>query len=270
MLQGVIAPQSMSELGQALSSDTGQTVIAGGTMIMPVINGGQHATIRLVSLRRMGLSGISAASGTVTIGAATPISALARHPDLAFLHAAIDSIASPTVRNMATVGGNLFAAAPYGDLAVCLIALGAMATIAGAGGERTVVSVEALTTGSLQTGEIVVKVAFALPVAGTFRYRKAARRALNSASIVTVAAVVPVSDGLVKGCRVSLGGVAPRPVRAAAVEALIEGRPLTRATVEAAAAAAKADIHPASDAYASAWYRARVTPVHIRRAILGE
>ena len=43
-----------------------------------------------------------------------------------------------------------------------------------------------------------------------------------------------------------------------------------RAHVEAAAGQALKDIDPADDAYASAWYRARVTPVHIRRALLGE
>ena len=270
MLQAVVMPQSMTELSQVLASGHGRTIIAGGTTVMPVINSGQHATTTLVSLRRLGLSGITVASGIVTIGAATPLSALAKQADLAFLRGALDSIASPTIRNMATAGGNLFVAAPYGDLAVCLIALGATATIAGAGGERTAVPVEALLADSLQPAEIISKLIFSLPAPGTFRYHKASRRALNSASIVTVAAVVPVAAGLIKGCRVALGGVAPRPVRAASVEALLEGKPLTLATVEAAAAAAKADIHPASDAYASAWYRARVTPVHIRRAILGE
>ena len=270
MLEGVIAPQSMQELGAALANGPGQTVMAGGTAVMPAINSGQHATTRLISLRRMGLNGISVTSGMVSIGAATPLSALAKHPELAFLRGAIDSIASPTLRNMATAGGNLFVAAPYGDFAVCLIALGATVTVSGASGERTVVPVETLSASTLHTAEIVSKITFTMPAPGTFRYHKAARRALNSASIITVAAVVPVAAGLIAGCRVALGGVVPRPVRAASVEALLDGKPLTFATVEAAAAAAKADIHPASDAYASAWYRARVTPVHIRRAILGE
>ena len=179
MIEGVVAPQSMPELGAALRSGPGQTVMAGGTAVMPVINGGQHATTRLISLRRMGLSGISAASGMVSMGAATPLSALAKHPDLTFLRGAIDSIASPTIRNMATVGGNLFVAAPYGDFAVCLIALGATATVSGAGGERTVVPVETLSASTLHTAEIVSKISFTLPAPGTFHYHKAARRALG-------------------------------------------------------------------------------------------
>ena len=47
------------------------------------------------------------------------------HPGLAFLHPVAREIGGPAVRAMATVGGNLFAPAPYGDFAVALLALGA-------------------------------------------------------------------------------------------------------------------------------------------------
>jgi carbon-monoxide dehydrogenase medium subunit len=86
------------------------------------------------------------------------------------------------------------------------------------------------------------------------------RRKQNSASIVTVA-----SDGT----RIALGGVAPRPLRARAAEAALAGI-VDREHVEAAAAAAVQDADPADDAYASAWYRRRVLPVHVRRALLEE
>ena len=59
-------------------------------------------------------------------------------------------------------------------------------------------------------------------------------------------------------------------MRAAAAEAALRGRPLDRAAVEAAAAAALDDAEPFDDAYASAWYRSRVLPVHVRRALVGE
>jgi carbon-monoxide dehydrogenase medium subunit len=39
--------------------------------------------------------------------------------------------------------------------------------------------------------------------------------------------------------------------------------------VTRAGEAAREDIEPADDAYASAWYRRQVLPVHLRRAILG-
>ena len=96
------------------------------------------------------------------------------------------------------------------------------------------------------------------------------RRRLNSAAIVSVAAVVTAEDGVVGSARIALGGAGARPVRATAAEDALIGKPLDRATVEAAGAAALADADTFDDAYASAWYRARVLPVHFRRALIGE
>ena len=82
-------------------------------------------------------------------------------------------------------------------------------------------------------------------------------------------ASVTTKGGTVSECRIALGGVARHAVRAHAVERALVGKAFDRGNVEAAAAEAKADIDPFDDSYASAWYRARVTPVHIRRALLG-
>ena len=79
------------------------------------------------------------------------------------------------------------------------------------------------------------------------------RRKQNSASIVTVA-----SDGT----RIALGGVAREPVRATAAEAK-----LAAGDIDGAAEAALEAADPFDDAFASAWYRRRVLPVHVRRAL---
>jgi carbon-monoxide dehydrogenase medium subunit len=199
-----------------------------------VVAGGTHAVPRLkpsesiISLRHAGLSGIERDGDNVRVGATTTLTALARELD--FLRAAIHSIASPTIRNMATVGGNLFVPQPHGDLAVCLLALDA--------------DIE-------RNGELVTSVSFKVPE--RWFYTKAMRRRQNSASIVTVA-----SDGT----RLALGGVAREPVRATAAEAkLAEG------DIDGAAEAAVAAADPFDDAFASAWYRRRVLPVHVRRAL---
>ena len=265
MLQAVSTPGSVPEAHGVLSA--GARIIAGGTAVMPAFNAGTDDFTRLVSLRKAGLSGIAVKDGTVSIGAATVLADLEAHEALAFLRPALDLIASPTIRNMATVGGNLFVKQPYGDLAACLIALGATATVAGIGGDR-IEPVEQTVKG-VAAGEIVTQVSFALPAEGSFKFVKAGRKALNAAAIVTVAAVVGVRDGTIAQVRIGLGGVAAHAVRAKSVEALLAGKPLDRASVDAAAQAASGDIDPADDSYASAWYRRRVTPVHIRRALLG-
>ena len=55
------------------------------------------------------------------------MAAIARHPELEALAKAARAVGGPAIRNMATVGGNLFAPAPYGDFAVALLALDAVA-----------------------------------------------------------------------------------------------------------------------------------------------
>ena len=145
--------------------------------------------------------------------------------------------------SLATVGGNLFVPQPHGDLAVCLLALDARVQIIDDGGAREV--------GVLDATGLVTAISFEIPE--RWHYLKAMRRRQNSASIVTVA-----SDG----ARIALGGVAPRPVRAtAAEEALAQG------DVEKAAELSVEAAHPFDDAFASAWYRRRVLPVHVRRAL---
>jgi CO/xanthine dehydrogenase FAD-binding subunit len=269
MLQAVARPRSLAEAQAALAGNTRATIIAGGTVVMPVLNYGTDDFDTLVSLRGSGLSGIEIAGKRATIGATTPLSDLEARKELAFLSSALDAIGSPTIRNMATVGGNLFVKQPYGDFACCLIALGAEATIAGPAGNRSE-PVERTVANPLARGEIVTGVSFALPPPTTFKFHKAARKAFNSGAIVTVAAVVATSSGKVTECRIALGGVAKSAIRSPAVEIALIGKPLDRTNVEAAAGEAHKDISPADDAYASAWYRARVTPVHIRRALLGE
>ena len=250
-------PESVPDAVELLRE--GGAVLGGGTALMPRINTSAHDVEALVSLRRAGLAGIELAGGVATVGAATTLTQLRRDDRLAFLHPAVESIASPTIRNLATVGGNLFVPQPYGDLAVCLLALDAEVRLA----ERTAPVEDVLERGA--PGELVTAVSFRVPAAGEWFYTKAMRRRMNSASIVTVAAVV---DG--DGARIALGGAGARPVRARAAEAALAGGPLDRERVEAAAAAAAQDAEPFSDAYASAWYRGRVLPVHLRRALLGE
>ncbi len=269
MLQAISVPGSLAEAQAMLQARDHTAIIAGGTALMPLLNYGTDDISALVSLRKAGLSGIAVRAGKATIGAATTLAELGAEPDLAFLAPALDAIASPTIRNMATVGGNLFVKQPYGDLAACLVALDATAVIAGSGGERQE-PVEQTVRVGVKSCEIVTSLSLTLPALDSFRFRKAGRKALNSAAIVTVAAVVPLADGLVADCRIALGGVARHPLRARSAEAALNGRPLDRDHVEAAALAALADIDPFDDAYASAWYRARVTPVHLRRALLDE
>ncbi|MDQ2652337.1 MAG: FAD binding domain-containing protein [Chloroflexota bacterium] len=266
MLQRVSVPTDIGDAVSLLQPDA--AFLAGGTLLMPVVNTEVAPWEALVSARRLGLDGIEVAGNSARIGATTTLTALGRDERLAFLRPVVESIASPLIRNLATVGGNLFAPQPYGDLAVALLALDAEVVITGPDGERRAGVGQVLSAG-VGPGDIVTQVSFAIPELETFFYTKAMRRKQNSASIVTVAAVIEQAAGKVAGARVALGGAGPRPIRSPHVEEALVGKPLHAESVAAASELALMDAAPFTDAYATAWYRARVLPVHIRRAILG-
>jgi CO/xanthine dehydrogenase FAD-binding subunit len=269
MLQAVLRPKTLPE-AVALLAEPGTRLLGGGTLTIPEVTAGVHGIARLVTLSALSepLKSIRVSGTTVTIGALTTLAEIEDAPGLAFLQGALDSIGSPTLRNQATVGGNLFAPQPYGDLAVCLVALGATAQFVSATNERGA-KVEDVVREAAPAGEILASVSFPMPDPLHWRYLKAMRRKRNSASIVTVAALVPTVDGRIAGARVALGGVAPTPIRSPSAEAALEGVALDHAVASAAGEAAKRDAKPFTDAYASAWYRSRVLPVHVRRALIG-
>jgi CO/xanthine dehydrogenase FAD-binding subunit len=265
MISAVRIPDSpTAAVAQAAA---GGRIMAGGTVVMAEVNNGPVDVSELVSLRRAGMSGIAFDGDVARVGATTTFADIARSDGLRFLRGAVRTLASPSIRNLATVGGNLFVAQPYGDFAVCLLALDATVEITGAGGVRRTAVGDLLDAG-VARGEIVTSVRFAVPPAGTWFYHKAMRRRLNSAAIVAVAAVVHRAGGVVTSARIALGGVARRPVRAVSAERVLIGQPLSSAVLDEAGRAARADIAPFDDSYASAWYRTRVLPVHLRRAFL--
>ena len=73
----------------------------------------------------------------VELGAGVTMAMVLANRDLAYLHAPARGIGGPAVRTTATIGGNLFAATPYGDFTTALLALDAVVTLhAGFGGAR--------------------------------------------------------------------------------------------------------------------------------------
>lgn len=261
-------PEFVDHVTAALAATAGSRIVAGGTLVVRAINEGQDFPPAVISLDRARLSGVHIEAGTVAIGAATTIAALALN-ELDFLATALGAFGSPTLRNMATVGGNLFAPQPFGDVGVCLLALDAKVTTVQKNVTRTLPLADFyLFDPAAQV--LVTSIIFDLPAAGSWRYFKATRRSLNSPAIVAVAAVVQQHDGKVTEARIALGGAAPKPVRAYDAERSLIGKALDEASAAAAGQITADTFACFTDEWASAWYRRRVLPVHVRRALLGQ
>src|SRR6185312_3177663 len=116
------------------------------------------------------------------LGASVTMAEVARHAQLSAISKAALAVGGPAVRNMATIGGNLFALSPYGDFTVALLALDATVTIEG---HET--PVEAFLSSRDTTNGIVTSVRFDLPKAESFRFLKVSRVRPKGVSVLSIA-----------------------------------------------------------------------------------
>ena len=143
---------------------------------------------------------------------------------------------------------------------------------AGEQGERTI-DAEQFFTGIMTTAlaDAEILVAIDVPVAGPGQgsaYEKFAHPASRYA-VVGAAAQVTIQDGACTAARVAVGGPLPHARRASAVERALIGKPASPETIAAGARLVADDLggDATGDLFASAEYRAAMTPVYVRRAL---
>ena len=262
---------SAGEAAGALTSDRSARYLGGGTLVMRALNEGDVSISTVVRANDQALTRIDASGPRITLGAGVTFARVLAERDLAFLHAPARSIGGPAVRNMGTVGGNLFAPTPYGDFTVALLALDATVAVQGGLSARDIAIEEFLQSRERQSGALVLSVSCTRPAsAEAFRYRKVARIKPKGGSVITLAAHLPVSGGRIAGARIALGSMAPTQIRARAAERALEGGALDAASIAAAASAATEGTSPSDNALGSAWYRREIVGVHLRRLLSGQ
>jgi CO/xanthine dehydrogenase FAD-binding subunit len=262
----VVRAESVRRAVEALA-DHGGHFLGGGTLVVRDCTSGNVSIRRLVLSDGLGLDQILVGGGRAEIGAAVTMAKIAAYTALNFLAPVANDIGGPAVRAMATVGGNLFAPSPYGDFSVALLALDAEVTVESKSGRETLALEEFLGEREKHSGAIVTNVAFKLPPTNAFRFAKVMRRHPHGASVLSIAAVLPLANGKVNRARVSYGAMALTAIRAKAVERALEGQTLDDATIAKAVAVATEGTSPASDPFASDWYRRNVLPVHLARVL---
>jgi len=143
------ACQIMSELGH------GAKPLAGGTDLIVNMKKKIVSPGHLVSLSMIDdLKKIDTSNGLLKIGACLTAAEVAESKEiretLTALSRGAESLGSPLIRNLATIGGNLISARPAADLPPALIAYGAKVALKNSSGER-LVSLEDLFLGPGET-----------------------------------------------------------------------------------------------------------------------
>ena len=252
----VMLPTSPAEAIAAFGDGAGLTVVAGGTIVMPEISQGRLRPQRALLLARAGLDQVRREDGTIRIGATAPISALEAAPEPLATFAR--HVADFEIRAHGTVGGNLCAPpgaeSPRGDLQAPLLALDARVRFAGAAGEETQPVEEFLERGA--AGRLVLEIEVDEPARASV-----ARLDRPHAHAYTILAVACAETDA--GIRVAVAGAGPRARRAHSVEQALAGG----ADAATAAQSVLTDVEPHDDALASAWYRRKMLPMLVERAL---
>jgi aerobic carbon-monoxide dehydrogenase medium subunit len=253
-----MAPASLEEaLGLRAERGDEATVLAGGTFLGILMNQGFLTPGAFLWLGAVPeLRRIEVVDGELRLGAMVTHRRVEREAtEWPVLARAFGHVASPRVRNVATVGGVLADADYASDPPAMLAALGARVLLRSPSGEREV-SGGKLILGYYETcirpDELLVEVRVP-PEPERATYRKFRSRSSEDRPCAAVAAVNG-EDGL----RVVVGAVAETPQD---FPELCEGSP------EEVAAGYAERIEPLSDSRGSAAYRRRVIAAEVRRAV---
>lgn len=260
---------TLAEAASAIQSDRTARFLGGGTLVMRALNEGDLSISTIVRSTDRGFAEIRPAGARITLGAGVTMSQVIANGELSFLHPVARIVGGPAIRNMATVGGNLFAPSPYGDFTAALLALDATVAMSGGYSGRETPLEEFLASRERANG-LVASVTFTRPTTPeAFRFRKVSRVKPKGVSVLSIAAHLPMNGGRIAGARIAYGAMAPTPIRAKSVERALEGRALDESTIASAAAVAAEGTSPATDALASAWYRREMVAVYLKRLLGG-
>lgn len=257
---------NLAEAANALAANRAATFLAGGTLIMRALNEGNQAITSIIRTTDPAFRQIQSRGDRITIGAGVTMSQILASRDLEFLHPVARVVGGPAVRNMATIGGNLFAPSPYGDLTAALLVVEATVVITGGYSEREMPLADFLRDREQAPRPLIASITMQhLRNPADFRFLKVTRVKPKGVSLLSIAAATGS-----RSTRVAYNGMSPVPMRAVAVERALEGKTLDAAAVNHALSVATEGTSPVDDAIASAWYRREVLPVHLRRLLLGE
>lgn len=210
------------------------------------------------------LKGITVAKDRLVIGSTTTLADILAHPTVPdHIKRPLTEMASPPIRNLATLGGNICNASPAGDSLPMLYALDARLYLQSSQGVQ-VVSIADFITGPGQTrlapDQLLTRIEIPSAGAGACYYRKVGQRKANSISKVSFYAMADYDRDRINSVRIALGAVAPVVVRSPAAEALMVGlnRDELKKEIPRVLQLYQGLIRPVDDVRSTRWYRQQV------------
>jgi xanthine dehydrogenase small subunit len=269
------APKTIKEASLYLKDNPEARIIASSTDLGVIHNKRKTKLPHLVSLHLINeLYEIKETSGEITLGARVTIEAFRKYlkNSLPELSRYIDIFASPQIKNIATVVGNIANASPIGDLPPALMALEAQVKITGPDKTR-VLPLEKLFLSyrktDLAVGEIIESVTFKIPTQDCdYRLFKNSNRKDLDISAINLAIKINWKDKSKKEMKnvvIAGGGLAATAIRFPKTEQYLKNHSLSSKTIHEASNLMQTEFNPLSDLRASESYRRLVISHYFKR-----
>lgn len=266
-------PDSVSGVVEALARYGGRArVLAGGTDLIGWIREDLLAPDALIDIKAVDeLKTLSCEGGVLRIGARVTFNELleceAVKRDFPLVFEMAGRLASNGVRNRATMAGNICSAVPCNDSGPVLMVYEAALQVAGPGGNREVSALDWFLgprKTALQPDEVLTAITLKKPQGRHGACWLKLGRYKGEDLAQANAAILMLESG---ATRLAFGSVAPTPLRAPEMEALLAGKTPDAALIAQAQAMLPALIAPITDVRASREYRMHMVSVMLERGL---
>ena len=273
----LLIPQSSPEAAEMLAQHREQiSILNGGTALWNYVRGRNRVTPYVLSLSALkGLDYINDIPGEgLRIGAKATIAQLIENPAVSAKYAALHEsgywFGNPTVRNMATVMGNVLRASPSADCSCALLALGCQVILQSKSGQRAVDIDDfwlSYDVTARKPDEFAVEIRIPEPKATTRSAFQRLTRVRQDLAKLNVAVRLEMDKGVCQQARIAIGCVGPTTMRVKKTEALLQGKAISDSLLDQLATSVRGEISPIDDQRSTALYRQQVAGVIVKRTI---
>lgn len=265
----IFAPKTLNEAVRYLSRHADARLIGGSTDLGVLSNKGKLKFETLLSLHLVKELEVikKIKSGRIQVGARVTLTDLRNHlkKTIPEFSSFLDLFASPQIKNIATLIGNVGNASPIADTPPFLLVSSAVVNLVSAKGKRKV-PLEQFYLGyrktALKRGELIASIEFDLPKKSSSLalYKTSQRKDLdisivNAAFLATWKKSKADQPKTLDTIRIAMGGIAATPLRLNKTETVLKGAVLTDDVLKKAVQTLHSEMTPLSDLRGSSSYR---------------
>ena len=249
----VYAPTTIKEAVDYLKKFKDARLIGAGTDLGVIVNKNKLIYSHLLSLHLINdLYDVQIKSSRVRVGARVTLAELRRAVESSIPEFArfLDLFASPQIKNVATLVGNLANASPIADTPPFLLVANAAVHVAGPKGLRTI-DINDFYLGykkiALKPGEFITHIEFDKVTDALYLSKSSQRKDLDISCVNAAFRLKVNNKKSVLTVHIAFGGVGPTPLRLKKTEAALAGKALSQETCIKALETLQSEISPLSD-----------------------